>query len=85
MRSLNTLSLIGAHVTRGHMPQEIRSATVPTIMYRRKVLPISLKAKGYKDCTSDTFLSLFTLHSLVSSHSTDCQPLIYRSLSNNLI
>jgi len=33
MRSLNTLSLISAsllHVTRGHMTQEIPSATVPT-------------------------------------------------------
>jgi len=36
MRSLNTLSLIGAsllHVTRGHMTQEIPSATVPTSIY----------------------------------------------------
>jgi hypothetical protein len=34
MQSLNTLSLIGAsllHVTRGHMTQEIPSATVPTL------------------------------------------------------
>jgi hypothetical protein len=35
MRSLNTLSLIGAsllYVTRGHMTQEIPSATVPTLI-----------------------------------------------------
>ena len=30
------------------------------------------------------FPLLFTLHSLVSSHSTDCQPPIYWSLSNTL-
>jgi hypothetical protein len=37
MRSLNTLSLIGAsllHVTRGHMTQEIPSATIPTVRNR---------------------------------------------------
>ena len=47
MRSLNTLSLISAsllHVTRGHMTQEIPSATVPTITI---IQVVSSKATRY--------------------------------------
>jgi hypothetical protein len=59
MRSLNTLSLIGAsllHVTRGHMTQEIPSATIPTLIiystiisyYRILVILISKVVIFYK-------------------------------------
>jgi hypothetical protein len=42
--------------------------------------PISQRVNGHKNCVFDTFLSIFFLHSAVSSQLTHCQVSIYRFL-----